>query len=37
MQELQPKTGDSNSHQILFPLAVGALFVVTLVFGVLVG
>ncbi len=37
MPDLQPKTGESNSHQILFPLAVGALFVITLVFGALVG
>ena len=37
MQDLQPKTDDTNSHQILFPLAVGALFVITLVFGVLIG
>jgi len=37
MPEIQPKTGNSNSHQILFPLAVGALFVVTLVFGALIG
>ncbi len=37
MPDLQPKTGESNSHQILFSLAVGALFVITLVFGALVG
>ena len=37
MPDLQPKTGESNSHQILSPLAVGALFVITLVFGALVG
>ncbi len=37
MQDPQSKTGDTNSHQILFPLAVGALFVIALVFGALIG
>jgi len=37
MRDVQSKTSGSNSHQILFPLAVGALFVVALFFGVLVG
>lgn len=37
MRDLQSKTGGTESHQILFPLAVGALFVIALVFGALVG
>ncbi len=37
MKDVEPNTDGSASHQILFPLAVGALFVVTLIFGVLVG
>ena len=37
MRDIQSKTSGNESHQILFPLAVGALFVITLVFGVLVG
>ena len=37
MPDIQPKTGSANSHQIFFPLAVGALFVITLVFGALIG
>ncbi len=37
MRDVESKTNGNDSHQILFPLAVGALFVVALVFGVLVG
>ena len=37
MRDLQSKTGATESHQIFLPLAVGALFVITLVFGALVG
>jgi hypothetical protein len=37
MRDVQPKTTDHPSHQILFPLAVGALFVMTLFIGALIG
>ncbi len=37
MRDVEPNTSGSHSHQILFPLAVGALFVIALFFGVLVG
>jgi len=37
MSNIQPKTTETADHQVLFPLAVGALFVITLVFGALFG
>jgi len=37
MSNIQPNTNETAGHQILFPLAVGALFVITLVFGALFG
>lgn len=37
MRDVQSNTGDTENHQVLFPLAVGALFVVALFFGALIG
>lgn len=37
MRDAQSKVSSSESHHVLFPLAVGAIFVVTLVVGALLG
>lgn len=37
MQDAQSKSQATESHQILFPLAVGAVFLVVLIFGAFIG
>lgn len=37
VRETQSKTENQNSNQILFPLAVGAIFVISLLAGALIG
>ncbi len=37
MQEIKSRAKEASNHQILFPMAVGALFLAVLVAGALLG
>lgn len=37
MHEMQEQADEGRNHQILFPVAVGAIFLVMLLFGAIIG